>query len=143
MAEHSDVINRHDSSIRGEGSPAAGRRRRSFVAAPTGKPASAAAPVPEREDEDLPVLTEVVIAEAAASQDNTKHFDETLASEMAHAIAQQMSFELPTLVEATLLSVSEELRTGINSTMEAALRDFIAQRKQQLLLPLGEPDNSK
>ena len=40
------------------------------------------------------------------------------------------------------LTAGEELRAGITSTMEAALRDFIARRKQ-LRLPLDEPNTDK
>ena len=65
---------------------------------------------------------------------------EELAAQMAEAIGRQMAYELPTLIEATLLNASEELRTGITATMEAALRDFNARRKQ-LQLPLDAPDD--
>ena len=96
------------------------------------------------EDDDLPVLTEIVSAEAAVSEDKTDRFDETqvtlLASDIAHAIGQQLTDDLPALLEAALLNAGEELRAGITSTMETALRDFIARRKQ-LRLPLDEPDN--
>ena len=63
---------------------------------------------------------------------------EELATQMAEAIGRQMAYELPTLIEATLLNAEEGLRTGITATMDAALRDFIARRKQ-LQLPLDEP----
>ena len=65
---------------------------------------------------------------------------EELAAQMAEAIGRQMAYELPTLIEATLLNASEDLRTGITATMEAALRDFNARRKQ-LQLPLDAPDD--
>ena len=136
MAENSDVVDRADSLM---------RRRRSFVAAP---PASQPPPVietpPVAEDDDIPVLTEVVSAEAAVSESSTNRVDETqvtlLASDLAHAIGQQLTYELPTLLEAVLINAGEELRTGITETMETALRDYIARRKQ-LRLPLEEPDD--
>lgn len=136
MAENSDVVDRADSLM---------RRRRSFVAAP---PASQPAPVietpPVAEDDDIPVLTEVVSAEAAVSESSANRVDETqvtlLASDLAHAIGQQLTYELPTLLEAVLINAGEELRTGITETMETALRDYIARRKQ-LRLPLEEPDD--
>jgi hypothetical protein len=126
--------------------PPGGRRRRSFIAAPSQhKPAPSYAP-PQNEEDDLPVLTEVVSAEAAVSEDKTDRIDETqvtlLASEIAHAFGQQLTTELPALLEAALLNAGEELRAGISSAMETALRDFIARRKQ-LHLPLDEPDNFK
>ena len=136
MAENSDVVDRADSLM---------RRRRSFVAAP---PASQPPPVIETpqvaEDDDIPVLTEVVSAEAAVSESSANRVDETqvtlLASDLAHAIGQQLTYELPTLLEAVLINAGEELRTGITETMETALRDYIARRKQ-LRLPLEEPDD--
>ncbi len=139
-----------------------GRRRRSFVAARPAPPATETLPPSENEENrkneldeegeegeeseesDLPVLTEVVSAEAAVSEDKTERIDETqvtlLASEIAHAFGQQLTNELPMLLETALLNAGEELRAGIASAMETALRDFIARRKQ-LHLPLDEPDN--
>ena len=66
MAEHSDVIDRVDALMRSEGLSPAGRRRRSFIAAP----ASSEEPfelLTHPEDDDLPVLTEIVSAEAGAA----------------------------------------------------------------------------
>ena len=137
MAEHSDVVDRADSLM---------RRRRSFVAALAGGSEPTRVPEPPAvEDDDLPVLTEVVSAEADICQAPSDHIDETqvslLAADIAHAIGQQMAFELPSLLEAAFLMAGEELRAGITSTVDAALRDFIARRKQ-LLLPLDEPNAS-
>ena len=136
MAEHSDVVDRIDSLM---------KRRRSFVAKTASNTQSNSAPLPASDDNDLPVLTEVVSAEAAVSEVSPDRFDETqvslLASDIAHAIGQQLTYELPTLLEATLLNAGEELRAGITSTMETALRDFIARRKQ-LRLPLDEPNRN-
>ena len=136
MSDASDVVDRADSLM---------RRRRSFVAArprapEIAKPASV--PLPAIEDDDLPVLTEVVSADAAGFGERSERLDETqvslLASDIAHAIGQQLTFDLPSLLETALLNAGEELRAGITSTMESALRDFIARRKQ-LRLPLDEP----
>ena len=136
MAEKSDVVDRADSLM---------RRRRSFVAAPLSAPEIASAdglPSPLIEDDDLPLLTEVISADAAGFEDPSERIDETevsvLASEIAQAIGQQMAFELPSLLEAALAIAGEELRAGITSTMEMALREFVARRKQ-LRLPLDEP----
>ena len=140
MSDASDVVDRADSLM---------RRRRSFVAArprapEIAKPASV--PLPAIEDDDLPVLTEVVSADAAGFDERSERFDETqvslLASDIAHAIGQQLTGELPDLLESVLLNAGEELRAGITATMESALRDFIA-RRQQLRLPLDEPDDNE
>ena len=90
------------------------------------------------------MLTEVVSADAAGFAEPSERFDETqvslLASDIAHAVGQQLTNELPELLEAALLNAGEALRAGITATMESALRDFIA-RRQQLHLPLEEPDS--
>ena len=156
MADNTDVFNRPE----GEGSygspPFGGtRRRRAFVATPQGGilPAHAVMPKLEEvvlpaeapsEDEDLPVLTEIVEPEPAVSETPAEEgFDEALVAilvaDIAHAIEQQLAIELPTLIEASLLSVKEELRAGIGATVEVALRDFLT-RRQQLRLPLDEPN---
>lgn len=158
MADYSDVVGRADSLMRSEGNPAGensapagGRRRRSFLATAHASAEQMPVPLPAIEEEDIPVLTEVVSVETAGtetevSENRNEHFEETqiaiLASDIAHAIGQQMAYELPTLLEATLLNASEELRAGITSTVDAALRDFIARRRQ-LRLPLDEPDDGK
>jgi hypothetical protein len=90
------------------------------------------------------VLTEVVSAEAAVSEESPHREDDTqitlLASDLAHAIGQQLTYELPTLLEAVLINAGEELRIGITETMETALRDYIARRKQ-LRLPLEDTND--
>lgn len=136
MADSSDVVDRADSLM---------RRRRSFVAAP---PASLPAQIVETpqvvEEDDIPVLTEVVSAEAAVYEGSPHREDDTqitlLASDLAHAIGRQLAYELPTLLEAVLINAGEELRVGITETMEAALRDYIARRKQ-LRLPLEDTND--
>ena len=139
MAEPSDVVGRANSLM---------RQRRSFVAKPARPPEiNVASPPPvTSDDDDLPVLTEVVSADAAVSDEPSERFDETevslLASDLTHAIGQQLSFELPALLEAALLNAGEELRSGIDAIMESALRDFIARRKQ-LRLPLEEPNRDE
>ena len=112
----------------------------------------------EKDEDDIPVLTEVVTGDPATPppQSHPPHPPpdtpkpdlaasvdarlEELAAQMAEAIGRQMAYELPTLIEATLLNASEDLRTGITATMEAALRDFNARRKQ-LQLALDAPDD--
>ena len=130
-------------------SGASPQRRRNFPASrqDDNLPVAETPPFPilfpiEKEEEDVPLLTEVIPVEEeretpvpekaspvppAASQPQVSV--EELAAQMTEAISRQMAYELPTLVEATLLSASEDLRSGIVSTMEAALRDFIANYK--------------
>lgn len=131
-------------------------RRRSFLAAPP-PPAAPAGPLdfdlsdltPEADD-DIPVLTEVVdlaTVSADAPDEREAGIDlealretlaDTLAAELAHSIEQRLAAELPSLVEATLANLQDDLKQGIIAATEAALRDFIA-RRQQLQLPLESP----
>jgi hypothetical protein len=103
----------------------------------------------KKKDDDIPVLTEVVpaggeerameVMEAMeeiwkASPDlpaSLKAELEELTQRMIEAIERQLTYELPTLIEASLLSISADLRNGITSTMQAALRDFAARYKRQ------------
>jgi hypothetical protein len=81
------------------------------------------------EEEDLPILTEIVTIKAA---EKSPLFDKTqisaLTSEIVDAVRQQLSFELSTLLEAVLLSTSEELRASIAVIVETAVRDYLARR---------------
>ena len=146
-------MNSHDDSSENTGHPV--RRRRSFLAAKRNDNLEAdtirMATEEMAEEDDIPVLTEVVMSDQDESAvpaadepapDLSACVDarlEELVAQMAEAIGRQMACELPTLIEATLLNASEELRTGITATMEAALRDFSARRKQ-LQLPLDASD---
>ena len=135
MTEHSDVVDRADSLM---------RRRRSFVASVSGKTEPISAPPPPiSDDEDLPVLTEVVSAEAIIPETQPEPNDEEallaiVAADLVRTLERQLPIELPSLIEATLLNAQEELRSGINSTLDMALRDFLA-RRHQLSLSLNEP----
>lgn len=130
MTAPDDVIDRTDSLI---------QRRRTFLA--TRPPPQTTAPQPPLlsqqppsiEDDDLPVLTEIVSPEAAVSEQKSERLDETqitlLASEIAHAVGEQLANELPALIEATLLQTRKDLRAGISTIMESALRDFIGRHR--------------
>lgn len=130
MAAPDDVIDRTDLLI---------QRRRTFLA--TRPPPQATAPPPPSiskqtppiEDDDLPVLTEIVSPEAAVSEQKYERLNETqitlLASEIAHAVGEQLANELPALIETTLLQTRKDLRAGISSIMESALRDFIGRHR--------------
>ena len=148
MGDPGNVVDRADALMNPDGNRFG--RRRSFVAARgdgLGKTAETLAlPRQANDDEDLPVLTEIVLAEEPvppAPPPKPDPIDETLlaiiAADLVHSIEHQLSIELPTLIEATLLNAQNELRTGVNSTLEMALRDFLA-RRQQLRLPLDDPN---
>ena len=64
--------------------------------------------------------------------------NDALAAELAHSIEQRLASELPSLVEATLAGLQDDLKAGIIAATEAALKDFIA-RRQQLQLPFDPP----
>ena len=146
MAENPDVVERADSLMRSGTNSFGGRRRRSFVASHTSTTDAAETPLPniEIEDEDLPVLTDVVPAEP--EPDHRDRDDERLlsiiAADLVCSIEQQLAIELPMLIETTLINSQNELRTGISSIMGMALRDFLAHR-QQLRLPLDDPNQVK
>ena len=129
MAASDDIVSRADSLMM--------KRRRSFVA---GQPA---ATPPPAEDEDLPVLTEILAPEAALAETPPDRQDDTLvslqAADLAQAVQQRLAAELPSLIEASLALVEQEIRQGIADTVDSALKDFIA-RRQQLRLPLGESE---
>ena len=133
MSETADVVDRANSLM---------LRRRTFVATRPNQPGNSPAAA-EPEDEDIPILTEVVSAEEAISVEKIDRDDEIritlLASEIAHAFGEQLANDLPALLETALLRAGKELRSGIDTIMESALRDFIARRKQ-LHLPLEEPE---
>ena len=155
MADPINMSDRIDAVMHPEGTGLGGRRRRSFVAAasdtvelPVHSLPAGGIDGPEDFD-DLPVLTEIVTAEAtvaAVAAPEPDPIDETLlsiiAADLIHSIENQLAIELPTLIEATLLNAQNELRTGVNSTLEMALRDFLA-RRQQLRLPLDDPNHKK
>jgi hypothetical protein len=146
-------ISEQESGISGGPLTMPSKRRRSFLAArgteSGASPMRTEEPFPAvLEDDDIPILTEVVTAEeekdvemdaappgaetpvaedAPAVEEAPPASDlEALAARMAQAIDQQMAYELPTLIEATLLDVVANLRAGIASTVKAALRDFVA-----------------
>ena len=120
MPDRPDVVDRADALMRG---------RRSFVTPPTRVDSA-----PAGDDEDLPVLTEIVATPVGDDLAVGKPvFDENrlaeLGAEMAQAVTQQLSFELPTLVEAAMARATEELRAGIASTIDSAVREFIAAHR--------------
>lgn len=85
---------------------------------------------PAPDEEEFPVLTEVVaqqIAEEPTPLTFSKEDVEAMAKEIALAVETQVAYELPTLMEATLCKLGEELRAGISATIETAISRHLAQ----------------
>lgn len=115
-------------------------KRRSFVAGT----ATAAEPAPRTEDDDLPVLTEVVdISDVSGDQPNSGSHGlaepllEAMAAELSNAVQQRVTTEFPGLLDEALDHLAAELRRGIHQITESAVRDFLARRRQ-LSLPLDD-----
>jgi hypothetical protein len=149
MSDDSDLISRANSLINADAGTAGSsressrrtRRRRSFLATKANDTADVLS-LPARaggDDDDLPVLTEVVLAARTTSAEEfVSHGDNlrpALAADLAHLIDRQLSSELPILIEVTLRNAAEQLRLGIDAVIETAVQDFLAERGQ-LRLPL-------
>ena len=125
-----DVIDRLD---------ALAGKRRSFVAQGAAETES-----PRQEDDDLPILTEVFdISEVSGDHPNNLTHTlsdpllESIAAELTHAVQQRMTSDLPVLLDEALSRLAKDLRQGIHQISEAAIRDYLARRRQ-LTLPLDE-----
>ncbi|WP_300453725.1 hypothetical protein [Accumulibacter sp.] len=145
-----DLISRADSLIKPD---AAGERlesrlqmsrRRSFVASPTRadrRLAPARPTPPASDDDDLPVLTDIVLPATTEPGANLEplvaRLRATLADDLADMVARQLANDLPVLLEAALLNAAEPLRQSLEATLQLALRNFVAARGQ-LRLPLAE-----
>ena len=117
-------------------------RRRSFLAAGAQQP-----PPEPTEDEDLPVLTEVVdINEVSGDQPNAMHggaldpLIEEVVAGLAHAVQQRLSNALPVLLENAMQRVSDEVRQGLHEATENAIRDYLAKQRQMSLPLETTPD---
>jgi len=148
MTDQDDLVDRANKLMRADGR-ALGRRR-SFLASPGQPPAPFTLPPPGFADDELPVLTEVVAADdfappsqaavAAVSADAGRPDEAAsslLAADVMKSLEEQLAAELPTLIEATLLNAQGELLAGVHSTLELALRNFLASRQ---LPPPPDPD---
>lgn len=151
-----DLLSRADSLINAEtGAAHSDRReslrrlprRRSFVASTTvtATPAVHLSP-PSSDDDDLPLLTDVVIPAPTGPEEDVDHMASrlrsTLAADLADLVDRRLSSELPALLDAALVKAADHLRHGIAATIDTALRDFVAERGQ-LRLPLAEPDSGQ
>jgi iron-sulfur cluster repair protein YtfE (RIC family) len=119
-------------------------KRRSFVAGSAGAGDSA-----KGDDDDLPMLTEVVdITEVSGDQPNSLSHGlsepllESMAAELANAVQQRVTADFPMLLEEATQRLSLELRRGIHQITEAAIRDYMARRRQ-LSLPLDDTVEDK
>lgn len=112
-------------------------KRRSFVAQGASVPEAVRG---DGEDDDLPILTEVVdISEVSGDRPNrhaglNPHL-EAMAAELSHVVQQRMASDLPALLDESLDRLAAELKKGIHQITEVAIRDYLA-RQAQLSLPL-------
>ncbi|WP_288143476.1 hypothetical protein, partial [Accumulibacter sp.] len=90
------------------------------------------------EEEDLPVLTEVVLPTPDVPAEDSAKLRETLAADLAERLDRQLQSEMLALVEAALLTATDYLQNGIAATIETVLRDFIEQNGQPRQ-PIEEP----
>ena len=118
-------------------------KRRSFVAG------GGAGDATKSDDDDLPMLTDVVdIAEVSGDQPNnlshglSEPLLESMAAELANAVQQRLTADFPMLLDEAAERLSLELRRGIHQITEAAIRDYMARRRQ-LSLPLDDLDDAK
>lgn len=154
MADNQDLVRRANSLIKPALDLAGGdrpegrrrmRQRRSFVAlaAVTDTADGERLRRPDGDDDDVPVLTDVVLAAPAAPEEDedriAARLRTALAAELAELVDRQIASQLPALVEAALAKTADQVRQGMAATIAMALLDFQAQRGQ-LRLPLPEPD---
>jgi len=152
MADDGDLISRADSLIKADagaapgdrrGNPHHGRRRRSFVASTAQRGDTDDTAASSGEDEDLPLLTEVVLPAADAAAAPPIAVEDVLrpllADDLCRRLEQRLASEAPALIASAVDSAGEQLRQGIASVIAAALADFLAQRGQ-LSLPLAVPE---
>lgn len=132
MAENNPPVNSSDRLV--SRIDALVKRRRSFVAADATLPAAR-----KRDDEDVPLLTEVIDLGAAPGTDSEapvplEPLIQALAADLAHALEYRLQADLPGLLDAAFERLASDLRQGIAGVAESAVRDFLG-RQQQLRLP--------
>jgi hypothetical protein len=152
MADDSDLIDRANSLINADTAAAGSnressrrlRRRRSFLAS-TPLEITALPALPARaagDDDDLPLLTEVVLPAPIAAEKSASKVApvrrQDLAADLVDLIDPRLQSELPTLIDATVQHASDHLRRGIDAAVATAVRDFLTERGQ-LRLPLEDP----
>lgn len=129
MSDKDPLVSRIDALV---------KRRRSFVAADAGTPP------PRREEEDVPLLTEVIdLSEGEAGSEAPVPLEpliQALAADLAHALEYRLQADLPTVLDAAFERLASDLRRGIAGVAETAVRDFLG-RQQQLRLPFPVDDD--
>ncbi|WP_153115292.1 hypothetical protein [Rhodocyclus tenuis] len=123
------------------------QKRRSFIATPRpvvappanpaeplAPPSPAVEPAPAGNEDDLPVLTEVIPPEATPAAMPAAAIEEALAhrlaSELAQAVGERLEAELPALIDASFARIEGDLRRDLRAIAENALKDFLARRQQ-------------
>ncbi len=93
----------------------------------------------DADDEDLPVLTEVVPPEAsvggmtaAALEDRLAH---QLASELGQTFSAYLERELPALIETACQNLADTVRRDVRAIGENALKEFLAHRGSRYTPP--------
>jgi hypothetical protein len=126
MSDKDPLVSRIDALV---------KRRRSFVAT------EASAPAPRREEEDVPLLTEVIDLSEGGGEAPIplEPLIQALAADLAHALEYRLQTDLPGLLDAAFDRLASDLRSGIAGVAESAVRDFLG-RQQQLRLPFPTPD---
>ncbi len=120
--DQDDVVSRADAFM---------HRQRSTLSG-TPSPFTAAAPEPlAQEDDDLPVLTDVVIADTPHHQTATLSRQEKLVDELTRQVRARIHAELPTLVEsalqAALPGISRDIRQGLEESISSALSEHLSR----------------
>ena len=131
MADRTDILDRADSLM---------RRRRGFTPE---APADESAAV--LDDENLPILTEVIPLDDTRSNDDVAETPEEpqlaqRANEMAQAIEQQLAADLLALFDRVLRQARVELQAGLSASLATAQRGFIT--KSDAPPPSAPPHNT-
>lgn len=109
------------------------QRKRKFVAGAPSTPESSTSPA---DDEDLPILTEVVdISEVSSDAPNhavhaslDPQFD-ALGQEFAQRLQQRLAAELPRLIDESSARLAAEIRQAVQRIADEALHEFVTRRR--------------
>lgn len=90
-------------------------------------------------ENELPVLTVVATEDIGSPTPTPAGLDpvvfDRMAEELTRHVHNRLAAELPSLVEAalqsTLSALTRELEAGLTETTEAAIRDFLNERKKK------------
>lgn len=140
MTPSENLIDRIDSLM---------QRRRVFVASPAPQvSADSANSAASPDDDDVPILTEVVdIAEVSSDKPNVSAHHaidpivDAVTEDFSFQLQQRFSAQLPELIEAASARLAIELQQAVHRITDETLRDFVAQRRQRPLpLDGADPD---